>query len=242
MEAGDERGMQQLLLALDAGFPVLVLQNLGMPWYPQWHYATVTGYDLSTAKLVLNSGTHQDYRIPFSTFEHTWKRSNYWALLVVPPTKVPSFANTEVWNTAAFDLESTGKPAAALTAYRSSLQHWPGNQAALLGAGNSAFTLGQAGAAADYFYQLSVSSTDHAATGWNNLAYALQALHCPQAAARAAALAYQLAPKQSEIVQTFNEMTPADNHTYSETASGIQAQCQKWQTLLTITATSVASH
>ena len=232
MEAGAKSEMEQLLLALDAGFPVLVLQNLGVRWLPQWHYATVTGYDLDTAELLLNSGTQQNYRISFSTFEHTWKRGDYWALLVVPPTTVPPFADAVTWNRAAFDLESTGQTAAALTAYRSSLRRWQDNEAALLGAGNAAFALGKTAAAANYFYRLSSHSTDHAAAGWNNLAYALKALNCRQAAARAAALAHQLAPGQTAVVDTFNDMTSTDNHSHSETAAEKVQQCQQWQEVI----------
>jgi tetratricopeptide (TPR) repeat protein len=145
---------------------------------------------------------------------------------------VPPFADAVTWNRAAFDLESTGQTAAALTAYRSSLRRWQDNEAALLGAGNAAFALGKTAAAANYFYRLSSHSTDHAAAGWNNLAYALKALNCRQAAARAAALAHQLAPGQTAVVDTFNDMTSTDNHSHSETAAEKVQQCQQWQEVI----------
>lgn len=232
IEAGEKSEMEQLLIALDASFPVLVLQNLGVQWLPQWHYATVTGYNRNTADLLLNSGTQQNYRIPFSTFEYTWKRGDYWALVVVPPTTVPPFADAKTWNRVAFDLESTGQTAAALAAYRSSLRRWNDNEAALLGAGNTAFALEKAAAAADYFYRLASHSKDHAATGWNNLAYALKALSCPRAAAQAAAQAYQLAPEQTAVLNTFNEMTSEDNYSHSKTGPEKLEWCKKWREVI----------
>jgi hypothetical protein len=35
--------LQALLTEVAAGNPVVVLQNLGLSWYPVWHYAVVIG-------------------------------------------------------------------------------------------------------------------------------------------------------------------------------------------------------
>ena len=39
--------LQDVITEVAAGNPVLVLQNLGLSWYPMWHYAVVIGYDHS---------------------------------------------------------------------------------------------------------------------------------------------------------------------------------------------------
>ena len=39
-----------ILLELDAGHPVLVMQNLGFSWLPQWHFAVAIGYDLNRSE------------------------------------------------------------------------------------------------------------------------------------------------------------------------------------------------
>ena len=41
-----DSSLENLLREVAAGHPVLVMQNLGFSWRPQWHYAVVIGYDL----------------------------------------------------------------------------------------------------------------------------------------------------------------------------------------------------
>ena len=48
--------LADLTAELAAGRPVVVFQNLGLGWFPVWHYAVVVGYDLSAGDLVLRSG------------------------------------------------------------------------------------------------------------------------------------------------------------------------------------------
>ena len=76
--------LRDLLAEVSAGNPVLVLQNNGFDWLPQWHYAVVTGYDLSGNKIILRSGETRRYIISFNTFETTWQRSGHWALVILP--------------------------------------------------------------------------------------------------------------------------------------------------------------
>jgi hypothetical protein len=38
-------GPDSMFEEVAAGHPVIVLQNLGLSWYPVWHYAVVVGYD-----------------------------------------------------------------------------------------------------------------------------------------------------------------------------------------------------
>jgi hypothetical protein len=45
--------LESLLREIDAGNPVLVLQNLGLESIPFWHYAVVVGYDLDNQSIVL---------------------------------------------------------------------------------------------------------------------------------------------------------------------------------------------
>ncbi|MDH5737835.1 MAG: PA2778 family cysteine peptidase, partial [Gammaproteobacteria bacterium] len=55
--------LYQVLKEVDAGNPVLVFQNLSLPFWPQWHYAVVAGYDLPQRELILRSGTIARHRI-----------------------------------------------------------------------------------------------------------------------------------------------------------------------------------
>lgn len=81
------RDLRSLLGEIAAGNPVLVLQNLALDWYPQWHYAVAIGYDLDASTLTLNSGTHEELVVPLATFERTWARGDYWALVITPPAR-----------------------------------------------------------------------------------------------------------------------------------------------------------
>jgi hypothetical protein len=71
------------------GRPVLVMQNLGVSWYQQWHYAVVVGYDIQQNKLLLRSGTIRDYEMSLPLFERTWQRSERWAMVVLAPGELP---------------------------------------------------------------------------------------------------------------------------------------------------------
>ncbi len=42
------RGHDPLFKEVAAGHPVLVFQNLGLSWFPVWHYAVVTGVTISS--------------------------------------------------------------------------------------------------------------------------------------------------------------------------------------------------
>src|SRR5207248_928581 len=76
--------LPDLLAEIAAGNPVVVLQNLALDWYPAWHYAVAIGYDLKARRITLRSGTERRLQMPLDTFEHTWRRSGYWAILAHP--------------------------------------------------------------------------------------------------------------------------------------------------------------
>ena len=56
------RNLHSLFREVAAGNPVLVLQNLGLSFAPQWHYAVVVGFDLNKEEVILRSGTVQGKR------------------------------------------------------------------------------------------------------------------------------------------------------------------------------------
>ncbi|MEM7361372.1 MAG: PA2778 family cysteine peptidase [Pseudomonadota bacterium] len=84
-----EPELSALFEALDARRPVLVMQNLGLDWVPQWHFAVAVGYDRASRELVLRSGTIARHVVSFSTFENTWERSDYWGIVVAEPRSPP---------------------------------------------------------------------------------------------------------------------------------------------------------
>lgn len=174
--------VEDLLRELVAGTPVVVLQNLALDWWPQWHYAVAIGYDLGRREVVLRSGVTRRLTMSLDTFEHTWARSGHWAMAALPPDRLPAIAVEATYLAAVAALERVS-PAAARRAYEGALARWPGSVVARLGLGNASYALGDLpGAAAAYLR----ATLDHpeAADAWNNLA---QALH--ESGSRAQALA-----------------------------------------------------
>lgn len=165
-----------MLAEIAAGRPVLVFQNLGLGFLPQWHYAVAKGYDLDSGDLILHSGTIADYRVAMEIFERTWSRGGHWALVVLNPGELPLQAPELDVVKAAAGLERAGHPAAAEKAYLSITGRWPGSFAAWMGLGNVRYALNDlAGAEAAYRGAIAAGG-DGAAPAWNNLAYVLIAL------------------------------------------------------------------
>jgi tetratricopeptide (TPR) repeat protein len=163
--------MEALLREVAAKHPVLVLQNLAFAWSPVWHYAVVTGYDHAQGRVTLHSGRTQNMQMSLITFERTWARAERWAMLALPPQRLPATAQADAYVASIAALERV-QPAAAQTAYATALQAWPTHRVALLGAGNSAYTLHQLDAAAQA-YRAATQAYPQDGDAWNNLAQVL---------------------------------------------------------------------
>lgn len=199
--------LADLLAEIAAGYPVLVLQNLGLSWLPQWHYAVVVGYDLTSAQLVLRSGTTQRWQTSLAVFERTWARANYWAQVIVPAGQIPFTAEPLRYLPAVFDLQQTGQGVAAYTAYQAATRRWPTEPRIWLTFGNAAYRGQEYREAAAAFTRVTQIQPNNT-SGWNNLAYALVKLGCPDQARQAVACALSYAPadrnlqaSQAEIMQ-----------------------------------------
>jgi tetratricopeptide (TPR) repeat protein len=134
---------ENLLREIAAGTPVIVLQDYGVWPFSLWHYAVVVGYDYETSEVLLRSGQKQRLRMPFAVLEYTWKESNYWAMIAVPPDQVPATATEPDYLAAVLALERVGNPAAARSAYAALLGRWPENLGASIGLANSYYKLGE---------------------------------------------------------------------------------------------------
>jgi tetratricopeptide (TPR) repeat protein len=161
--------LEALLTEIDAGNPVIVLQNLGLSWMPVWHYAVAIGYDLNQKEMILRSGTTERLTMPLTTFEHTWSRGGYWGMVVMPPGQFPKTANAEtaVASLIAFEASNRGEP--VLNAYRAAMNNWPDNYRLIMGAGNAAFSIGHFQSAAEYF-ERALQQDPQNAPALNNLA------------------------------------------------------------------------
>ncbi len=197
---------ESLRAEIDAERPVIVLQNLALKVYPVWHYSVVTGRDPDYEYLLMHSGRHKYYRVPWTTFTNTWGRSNNWALIAAPVGDLPSSANEETVLRAAVDLESVGKYRAAQLTYATAIQRWPDNFALHVGLANAHMQLKEP-LAASRAYQTALQLNNRSAEVLNNFAYSAFDLGCEVTALRAASCALQFDKQPNpEIVATLQEL------------------------------------
>tara|TARA_R100001377_G_scaffold19058_2_gene9953 strand:- start:73 stop:828 length:756 start_codon:yes stop_codon:yes gene_type:complete len=164
--------LKAVLEEVDAGQPVLVLQNLGLSWYPRWHFAVVKGFDLGRQRIILNSGTFENYEMSLSTFELTWARAQYWAMLSLEPGAMPVSAEPEAYYLALAALEETQPQANIAGGYRSGLRAWPTDQNLLMGYANLLYLQGDF-AKAETMFRSVIAYHSGFAPAWNNLAQIL---------------------------------------------------------------------
>jgi Peptidase_C39 like family len=127
---------EDVLREVQAGNPVIVLQDYGMWPVPYWHYAVVVGFDRETSKVVLRSGEKRRLEIPFPVFEYTWKESGYWAVVTMLPDRTPDTATEDQWLAAVVAMERVSGRDAARTAYASAMHRWPDSLNSAIGLSN----------------------------------------------------------------------------------------------------------
>ena len=184
--------LRDLLGEIAAGRPVLVFQNLGLEMYPRWHFAVAIGYDLDAGELIMHTGPWDNRPVALRTFEHTWRRGGYWALVVLKPGEMPVAAGELEVVRAAAGLERVSRHADAAIAYEAILKRWPRNFAAWMGLGNARYAMKDLAGAEQAWRGAIAADPPNAAPAWNNLAYVLQALGRHQEALDAAQTAVEL--------------------------------------------------
>lgn len=157
-----------LLDELAADHPVVVMQNLSLPAFPQWHYAVAIGYDLPAEELVLHTGMTPSRRIGFARFDATWARSERWAFVALPPGELPADANAESATRAIADFETVQGSEAALPAWQALAERHPDVATVQFALGNARHATGDADAAMAAF-QSAVNADPELAPAWLNL-------------------------------------------------------------------------
>ncbi len=204
--------MRALLTEIAAGRPAIILENLGLSWYPVWHYAVAIGYDIDREEIILRSGPERRQALPLKTFEHTWGRSQFWAMLALPPGQMPARADAARYIAAALALEQTNtdqhtkQTHAASLAYNAAMQRWPDNLTASMGAGNTAYALGDFAAAENAFRHAALAHPESGAA-FNNLADTLAQRKKFKTALAAAQRAVQIGGDNRAVyLQTLREI------------------------------------
>ncbi len=204
--------LADLLTEISHGNPVIVYQNLGIPWLPKWHFAVVIGYSLPDNELILRSGTTRRWRTTLATFERTWSRGDYWALVILPPGDMPASARLTHYLRAARDLEKTAGTEHALPAYQAASTRWPDKPLPWLTLGNAYYARSDY-AAAEHAFRQANRIAPHQSEGWNNLAFALLHNGCPDTALQAARCAVDNASDDPHYRKSMTEIRAAAHGT-----------------------------
>jgi hypothetical protein len=199
-------GAETMLEEVAAGHPVIILQNLGLSWYPVWHYAVVVGYDLELGIVLLHSGVTSRKCLSQRVFNNTWARSDYWGLLVLPPSRLPATATEHNYLSAVLGLEKAKQWQAAIEGYNSALDRWPDSLSARMGLGNSYYALGDLESAEAAFREATLRFPTNG-MAYNNLAQVLWERGNREEALEAARKAVDLdGPLAEEYRRTLKEI------------------------------------
>lgn len=209
MAAGRARGLlaypvgtpDALIGEVQAGHPVLILQNLAFTHWPKWHYAVVIGYDQAGQRVILHSGTRAATHSPWNRFLRTWARAHYWGFVLLPPGQLPASVAPEPLLQALAPMHQN-----ALAHWRAAVHRFPDNGRLRFGYANALWEAGQRQAALSA-YQRAVKLTPRLAPAWNNLAYARAESGDPQGAIHAVCHARALAPDNDNIAASVTELT-----------------------------------
>lgn len=204
----EQGNMSQLFSLVSEDIPVIVLQNVSTPWYPMWHYAVVTGYDLSNQSVVLHSGIEKDRVAELNVFERTWARGKYWLLALVPSDKASAHFDPFIYVSAAQDLLSSGKHTQGVNALKKATKQWPDYWLSYFLLGNH--YLATDNTLAVFWYQQGLNYAEQQAAYLNNYAYSLSVSGCKQQAKTMIENALKLKPEDDNILSTQKdiEQTP----------------------------------
>lgn len=205
------KNLSAILSEVNAGNPVLVFQNLGFSWWPQWHYAVVVGYDLSEEELILHSGSHENYRLSFKTFMATWARTNHWARVLTDSSRLPETAKPAQYIATANEFEQVGDLDLAMSFYALAAEKWPNSKPVLTALANAALTQGNTRRAVNLFSQILLTNPDDPAL-WNNYAFVLLEENCRAEALVAISKAVSLAEDKSPYQQSREEILASEPH------------------------------
>lgn len=174
---------EALLAELDAGRPVLVLQNLWTRSVPRWHYAVVMGSDPARNRLLLNTGVDEAKAIRSGSFLRTWDWAERWGIVALRPGELPARADPLRYAEAVAAFEPVGGPVASRLAWQAAQARWPDDHRAYLALGNLDYAAGNREAALASFARGLVVSPGEPVLA-NNYASVLGETGCPVSARR----------------------------------------------------------
>ncbi len=193
--------LETLLAEIDAGNPVLVLQNFWFDWFPKWHYAVVVGYDPQAQTVILRSGTQERRVEKLDAFVRTWSGGDNWALLTLRPDQIPASATPDRYIGALAQSAGRISANAMTTALEAALKQWPVNANVVFAAANNARSQDDVSKAAQLYRKSLVLDPNHLGA-LNNFSDLLLSESCFATAATRINKAQQLADPNSPLYAT----------------------------------------
>jgi len=168
-----------LFAQLQAGRPVLVLQNLQTRDFPVWHFAVLVGFDAQSNRVYLNSGSKRGLELSAPSFLRTWDWAGRWAMVVLRPGEMPEDVALSPYLDAVATFEEVVGGVASEPAWEAAVRQWPLDGRPYLALGNLAYTRGDLRLAMHYYGRGLALSPGDPALG-NNLASVLGEMGCPE--------------------------------------------------------------
>ncbi len=172
-----EPSLSALRAEIDAGHPVLVMQNLGLGFWPVWHYAVVVGLNPIDDTVVLRSGTQRRELMSAHKFLRSWRLAERWGVVALRPGSLPAQPALDRMLSATAVAEPLLTPRARQAAYRVMLERWPSNPTARFGYAHALYASGGF-TEAEREYRLIIEQQPRHAAALNNLAEVQAALGC----------------------------------------------------------------
>lgn len=211
-----EPSLPALMRALNAGYPVLIMQNLGLGFSPVWHFAVTIGFDRSRNSYILRSGPQLRLEMSAAKFERRWRLADYWAIILFSPDDFPEWIDQNQYENQLALMENTWTEQME-TIYHSMHARWPDSTMALLGLGNVAYNAGNLGEAAAYYRSALQVNQNHLAA-LHNLAQVQFDLHDYAAAGDLICRAKRLALEHHPLQTFINKLEQKLEQVYSEFA------------------------
>ena len=200
-----EPTMEELISQLNAGFPVLVLQNLGGRLVPRWHYAVVIGYEPSTEQFILRSGTTANERLSVKRFMHSWALANSWGFVALMPRQLPANVSFQRYMRAVTAMQQSADLRQMLEFYQFASEQFPDQALTWFALANTYYQLADYQQAVESYSRVLLLEPDHIA-GRNNYALVLSELSCHAQALDQVQIAVRLA-KNSGVFESQSQDT-----------------------------------
>ena len=166
-----------LLAELQAGRPVIVLQNLGLERYPVWHFAVVIGYSAQTDSFILRSGETRRQVTSAYDFVRTWALAGQWSMVVLQPGQLPATDDPDGFVRAVAAAEAARRELDVTASYQAAVERWPDHVLARLGLANAQRRTGHLPQAIEGYRDVLAREPGQVVAA-NNLADALNAYGC----------------------------------------------------------------